>query len=200
MIEEVCGLPADRSPSPAPVIRRKACSTGTAAALHATNGAKGTHWVEQTGIRILNAHRIMAISTVRPDGWPQTTIVGYANAGWTIYFMVYRSSQKLANIQRDDRISIAVGDEPAGLGELAALFAGGRACEVTEPREREQAWKLLMERHPVLAAFVMPGPAEAVMMRMTCKYVSALDYSQGLGHREALTVGGEGADVSVPAK
>ena len=200
MIEEACGLPADRSPSLAPMIRRKASSTGTAAALHATNGAKGPPWVEQTGIRILNAHRIMAISTVRPDGWPQTTIVAYVNAGWTLYFLVYRSSQKFANIQRDDRISIVVGDEPTELGELAELFAGRHACEVTDPRERGQAWEPLIERHPVLAAFVLPGRAEAAMMRMTCKYVSAPDYSQGLGHREALTVAGEGADASVLAR
>lgn len=156
--------------------------------------------MEQTGIRILNRHRIMAISTLRPDGWPQTTIVGYVNAGWTLYFLVYRSSQKFDNIQRDDRISIAVGTEPTELAELAAVFAGGHACEVTDPGEREQAWKLLMERHPVLAAFVMPTPAEAALMRMTCEYVSVLDYSLGLGHREALTVGGEATDAALPAK
>ena len=33
-------------------------------------------------------------------GWlgAQTTIVGYANDGWTVYFLIFRSSQKFANI------------------------------------------------------------------------------------------------------
>ncbi|WP_309660911.1 hypothetical protein [Sphingomonas sp.] len=35
--------------------------------------------VENDAIRILDAHRIMAVSTQRPDGWSQTTFVGYAN-------------------------------------------------------------------------------------------------------------------------
>ena len=35
--------------------------------------------MEQPALQILNDNRVMSIATVRPDGWPQTTIVGYAN-------------------------------------------------------------------------------------------------------------------------
>ena len=68
--------------------------------------------MEHPAITILNRHIIMAISTLREDGWPQTTIVGYANRGWEIFFLIFRTSQKFANIRRDNRISIALGDEP----------------------------------------------------------------------------------------
>jgi len=61
--------------------------------------------VEKNAIRILDRHRTMAISTVRPDGWPQTTIAGYANDGLTLYFLIFRSGQKFANIDGDDRVS-----------------------------------------------------------------------------------------------
>lgn len=145
--------------------------------------------MEQTAITILNAHRIMAISTLRPDGWPQTTIVGYANEGFDLFFMIFRSSQKFANIQRDDRISIAVGKEPASLGELQAVYAGAHAIEVTDPKQREYAWQLLAERHPNLLGFDLPHVSEAAIMRASCKYVSALDFSQGAGHAEQLTIG-----------
>ena len=126
---------------------------------------------------------------MRSDGWPQTTIVGYVNSGWTVYFLIYRSSQKFANIEHYDRVSIAVGSEPSDLKDLAAVYAGGYASEVTDQEERERAWKLLMERHPVLAAFVMPEPSAAALMKMMCKYVSVIDYTQGLGHTETLTIG-----------
>lgn len=154
--------------------------------------------MEHPALRILNAHRIMSISTLRPDGWPQTTIVGYTNAGWTVYFLIYRSSQKFANIQHDDRVSIAVGSEPRDLNELAAVYAGGRASEVTDPEQREQIWKMMMERHPVLAAFVIPDRFDAVLMEMKCQYVSVLDFTQGLGHSEHLTVGGD-TEAGAPA-
>ena len=36
-------------------------------------------------LTILDQHRIMTIATLRPDGWPQATTVGYANEGLTLY-------------------------------------------------------------------------------------------------------------------
>jgi hypothetical protein len=153
--------------------------------------------LEHTAVKILNAHNIMSISTVRPDGWPQTTIVGYVNDGFEIIFMIFRSSQKFANIQRDDRISIAVAGEPADLSDLKAVYAGAHASEITEPKEREEAWRLLMQRHSNLAGFQLPDAGEAAFMRATCKYVSMLDFSQGIGHREQLTIDDQGVPVEL---
>ena len=142
----------------------------------------------QPAIEILNDHRQMAISTVRPDGWPQTTIVGYANDGWVVYFLIFRDSQKFANISRDDRVSIAISGESSFLGEIKAVFAGAYAAEVTDQAERRRAWQLMMERHPNLADFGAPDDSETALMRARCKYVSMLDYSKGIGHSEELTV------------
>lgn len=145
---------------------------------------------KKDAVAILEAHRIMAISTVRPDGWPQTTIVGYANDGLVVYFMILRSSQKYANIRRDDRVSIAVGEEPADVRQAKAVFAGAHALEITDSTERDRAWKLLEERHPNLGAFKLPDSSDAAVMRATCRYVSVVDYSQGLGHTEAFAAEG----------
>lgn len=142
----------------------------------------------QPAIEILDSQRMMAVSTVRPDGWPQTTIVGYANDGWSIYFLIYRSSQKFANIEHDDRISIAVSGEPHSLSDIKAVYAGAHASEVTDEKERSFAWTLLLKRHPNLADFGVPDQSETALMRAACKYVSVLDYSKGIGHTEALTV------------
>ncbi len=152
--------------------------------------------MEHDAVKILNRHRIMAISTVRPDGWPQTTIVGYVNRGFDLYFLIFRSSQKYANIQKDPRISVAVASEPAEMEELQAVYAGARAEEITDDKQRAEAWKRLMERHSNLAGFKMPDASEAVFMRARCHYVSLLDYAQGLGHREQLVIGGEGEAVA----
>jgi nitroimidazol reductase NimA-like FMN-containing flavoprotein (pyridoxamine 5'-phosphate oxidase superfamily) len=135
----------------------------------------------------------MAISTVRPDGWPQTTIVGYANDGLALYFLIFRSSQKFANIRHDNRVSIAVGGEPKDMREAKAMFAGAHAFEVVEPKERAHAWQLLVQRHPNLADFDLPGSADAALMRADCQHVSVLDYSKGFGHTEAFSVGEDSA-------
>jgi hypothetical protein len=139
----------------------------------------------------------MAISTIRPDGWPQTTVVGYANAGFDIFFLIFRSGQKFANIRHDDRISIAVAEEPADLRDLKAVYAGAHVKEITDAKERAEAWRLLMQRHSNLAGFKLPDTDDAAFMRAHCKYVSVLDYSQGLGHREQLTIDDTGVAVEI---
>jgi hypothetical protein len=131
----------------------------------------------------------MAVATNRPDGWPQNTIVGYANLGLLVYFMIFRSSQKLANIQADGRIAIAVGQEPDGLNELQAVYAGAESAEVLDEAEKAQAWKLLAERHPNLGGLDLPDPEEAAVIRAKCRYVSVLDYRSRFGHHAAFQVG-----------
>lgn len=156
--------------------------------------------MELKAIDILNAHRTMAIGTLRPDGWPQNTIVGYVNDGLLLYFLVSRTSQKFANIQRDSRVSIAVAKEPDDFRELKAVYAGAQASEVTDSAQREQAWKLLTERHPNLVDFKLPDWSKAAMMRASCTYVSILDYTKGLGHTDTLTVSGPGLTMMEPAR
>jgi nitroimidazol reductase NimA-like FMN-containing flavoprotein (pyridoxamine 5'-phosphate oxidase superfamily) len=144
--------------------------------------------MEKAAVEILDAHRIMTIATVRPDGWPQATIVGYANEGFVLYFLIYRASQKFENIARDERVAITVANEPAELRQIEAVYAGCNASEVTDMAERAHAWELLAERHPNLTDLAPPGTSEVATMVRECRYVSVLDYSKGLGHTDALTV------------
>lgn len=59
-------------------------------------------------LALLEEHRIMTLATLRPDGWPQATTVGYASEGLTLYFLCSRDSQKAANIARDNRVSLTI--------------------------------------------------------------------------------------------
>lgn len=142
----------------------------------------------RSAIDILEDNRIMAISTNRPDGWPQTTIVGYVNDGLSVYFMTMRTSQKFSNIAHDDRVSIAVGREPDYLGQATALFASARAAEVTAVDERLAAWQKLCRRHPNLQDFDLPGENEAAILKAKCKHVSVVDFTKGVGHSDAFVV------------
>lgn len=144
--------------------------------------------MEQPGIEILDENRIMSIATLRADGWPQSTIVGYANDGWRVYFLIYRTSQKFENISRDHRVSISVGHEPGELRAIRAVYAGCVASELTDLAERSRAWTLLAERHPNLTDLAPPQNEEVATMAADCRYVSVLDYGQGLGHAESLTI------------
>lgn len=149
--------------------------------------------MQNSAVEILETHRVMAISTLRADGWPQTTIVGYVNIGLTLYFLIFRSSQKLANIRRDKRVSIAVGGEPKELDQLVAVYAAAHASEVTNEQERARAWDFLQSRHSNLTGFDLPERTEAAMMKATLQFVTVLDYRKGPGHIEELSFPDEGA-------
>ena len=144
--------------------------------------------MEQPAIGILNANRIMTIATIRPDGWPQATIVGYANEGGSVYFLIYRGSQKYANIARDNRVAITVGNEPAEIRKIEAVYAGCEVFELTDLGERSHAWELLAQRHPNLTDLAPPQSDEVATMVARCRHVSVLNYTQGLGHADSLTV------------
>jgi len=59
-------------------------------------------------LTLLDQHRITTIATLRPDGWPQATTVGYANDGLTLYFLCGLDSQKASNLAGDNRVSLTI--------------------------------------------------------------------------------------------
>ena len=155
--------------------------------------------MQSKAIQVLDQYRLMTIATVRPDGWPQATMVSYANDGLLLYFIISRDSQKYANIDRDSRVSIAVGrdfDDPA---DIKALSIAANASEVRDPAQRHRALELLMERHPSLARLGGPDLGHAVVMRAYCSIVTILDYSKGFGHSDLLTIGPGGPEMT-PAR
>lgn len=144
--------------------------------------------MEQQAITILNANRLMTIATVRPDGWPQATIVGYANDGFRVYFQTYRTSQKFDNMAHENRVAITVGHERTELSDIKAVYAGCTVHEIADLAERSHAWDLLASRHPNLTDLAPPKDDEVATMAADCRYLSILDYSQTIGHTESLTV------------
>ncbi|MBR0758963.1 pyridoxamine 5'-phosphate oxidase [Bradyrhizobium sp. CCBAU 65884] len=139
-------------------------------------------------LRLLDQHRTTRIATLRPDGWPQVTTVGYANDGLVIYFLCGADSQKAANLARDDRVSLTVDDDPAQVMDIAGLSMAARAKLVTDPTEFEKALRLLISRYPNQKGLDLPMPktSDVCVFRVTPTIVSLLDYSEGFGHTDLI--------------
>ncbi|MGD9964954.1 MAG: pyridoxamine 5'-phosphate oxidase family protein [Hyphomonadaceae bacterium] len=137
-------------------------------------------------LSIMAAHRTMTVATLRADGWPQATTVGFAHEGLTLYFLCGRDSQKARNLARDDRVSLTIDhDEPQVL-KITGLSMAGRASRIADPREAQRVMELLIARYP--EQIETPGelpPASAVaIFKLTPTVISVLDYSKGFGHTE----------------
>jgi nitroimidazol reductase NimA-like FMN-containing flavoprotein (pyridoxamine 5'-phosphate oxidase superfamily) len=140
-------------------------------------------------LALLQQHRIMTVATLRPDGWPQATTVGYANEGLTLYFLCGLDSQKARNLARDDRVSLTIDHDTEQVMEITGLSMAARAKPVLDLAEGERIMRLLMQRYPQQASMPVqvPSAAEVRIFRVTPMVISVLDYSKGFGHTELVT-------------
>jgi len=139
-------------------------------------------------VELLDQHRIMSIATNRSDGWPQVTVVGYANDGLIIYSFIARDGQKYANIAGDARVSLAIAkDYPQPL-QIKGLSLGGKALVIEDKSEIDHAHALQLRRYPEYKVMPKPDPAAIALLRITPDIVSILDYSKGFGHTDLVRV------------
>jgi len=138
---------------------------------------------------LLDQHRIMTIATLRPDGWPQATTVGYVNEGLTLYFLCGLDSQKAVNLARDDRVSLTIDHDTPDLMAITGLSMAAHAQAVTDPAEAEKVLRMLPSKYPEQSSLpvAMPTPSDVKIFRVTPTVISVLDYSKGFGHTDLVT-------------
>jgi nitroimidazol reductase NimA-like FMN-containing flavoprotein (pyridoxamine 5'-phosphate oxidase superfamily) len=151
-------------------------------------------------LRLLDKHRVMALATNRPDGWPQVTQVGYVNDGFLLYCFIARNSQKHANILLDPRISASIGSDAPRPLDIEGLSLAGRAAIVADQSEFAYASRLRLKRYP---EYAVPPPAVprqddgariasrppsdgVILLRIAPELFSVLDYSRGFGHSDLI--------------
>jgi len=91
--------------------------------------------IKEKILTLLDQHRIMTIATLRPDGWPQATTVGYVNEGLTLYFLCGLDSQKAANLAHDDRVSLTIDHDTPDLMAITGLSMAAHAQLVEDRAE-----------------------------------------------------------------
>jgi len=142
-------------------------------------------------LALLDQHRNMTLATLRQDGWPQATTVGYANDGLTLYFLCGLDSQKAMNLARDDRVSLTIDDDTPEVMEITGLSMAAHAQPVIDRAEAEKALRLLMAKYPeqksLPASLPMPTPESVRIFRLSPTVISVLDYSKGFGHTDLVS-------------
>jgi general stress protein 26 len=139
-------------------------------------------------VKLLDENRVLSVATLRPDGWPQATMVGFVHDDLTLYFAVARTSQKLANIQRDPRVSITLGrQEPH---RLRGLSMAANAAEVMDLEEIARLNALIEERYPYETVF-SPRAASAAVILVLPIVVSVIDLARTPGEPDLVSLNPE---------
>lgn len=140
--------------------------------------------LKQTIVGLLDGHRVLTLATVRADGYPHATMIGYVNDGLVIYSFVSRDGQKAKNLARDPRVSAALGSDTRKPLDIKGLSLAGRAVLVDDKAEVAHARALWLKRYPEHKVLPAPNPAEVALLRVTPEVVSVIDYSRGFGHSD----------------
>lgn|SRR5512134_1035260 len=138
-------------------------------------------------LKQLQRHRVLTLATMRPDGFPQATIVAFANDGLTLFVAVDSDSQKVRNIRRNGKVSAAIGRDHADWGKIAGLSLAGRARVLRRPDAVERAKACLVARFPEMKALGATDQFEGwAFIEIVPFVISVLDYTKGFGHTELI--------------
>lgn len=147
--------------------------------------------MKQKILALLDGHRIMTIATLRPDGWPQATTVGYVNEGLTLWFLCGRDSQKAQNLTHDDRVSITIDHDTSDIMSITGLSMAARAHRVNDRAKAQKVLGMLPLKYPdappSTAQLKMPAPEEVALFRVVPEVVSVLDYTLGFAHTDLVS-------------
>jgi nitroimidazol reductase NimA-like FMN-containing flavoprotein (pyridoxamine 5'-phosphate oxidase superfamily) len=147
--------------------------------------------MKQKILSLLERHRIMTIATLRPDGWPQATTVGYVSEGLTLWFLCGLQSQKARNLAQDNRVSITIDHDTPDIMSITGLSMAARAHRVHDRAEAQKAIAMMPAKYPdappLPPGMKMPTPDEVALFRVVPEVISVLDYGKGFAHTDLVT-------------
>ncbi|HWW73579.1 MAG TPA: pyridoxamine 5'-phosphate oxidase family protein [Duganella sp.] len=142
-------------------------------------------------LNLLGAAHDLTLATLRPDGYPQATVVSFVNDGLTLYAGIGLDSQKAHNIRQNNKVSATVTPAYADWRHIRGLSLAGTAGIVGDADENDHAADLMLFRFPQLRQLTQNGAIPwpgAVFLRIVPSVISVLDYEQGFGHTELYAV------------
>ena len=110
-------------------------------------------------LALLDQHRVMTLATLRADGWPQATTVGYVNEGFTLYFLCGLNSQKASNLARDNRVSLTIDHDTDQVMAITGLSMAAHAHLVVDRNEAIKVLDMLPLKYPKQVSFPVAMPA-----------------------------------------
>ena len=104
--------------------------------------------LEQTIVAFLKKHYGGTLATVREDGTPQASGVGFVNDGLTLYMAIDPKSYKKRNMDRNPNVGLATFKDYYKWDRVKAVQLAGRAELVIDEAEIEKISLMFAEKFP----------------------------------------------------
>ncbi|WP_438391990.1 pyridoxamine 5'-phosphate oxidase family protein [Caballeronia sp. DA-9] len=142
-------------------------------------------------LEIIESGRDLSLATLREDGYPQANVIGYANDGLTLFFGTARTSQKIKNIQRCEKVSMTITMAYNVWNQIRGLSMAATAHILADDSpESAHAMDRLLARFPTAWDMSPPAePGQVVFVKLVPVVVNVIDYTRGFGHSELVEIG-----------
>jgi len=130
---------------------------------------------------VLQSQHLMTLATIRPDGYPQATILNYMNDGLTLYFATDAASQKVGNIKLNNKVSIAIASQTEDFYKLSGLSMSGIATRMQNNDTAEEILLRLFRRLPQSKRYVPQDPGSLAVFSIAPVAIALVDYASGFG-------------------
>ena len=142
--------------------------------------------LKQKVLALLSREHLMALSTLRHDGFPQTTWVNYINDDLTLYFACDAASQKSGNLALNPKVSLAIASDTKDFNQLKGLSMSGTARRIKERARAGLIAQRLFHQLPQSRRYTPESPASLAVFEISPVAISLIDYSQGYGNSELI--------------
>jgi PPOX class probable F420-dependent enzyme len=118
--------------------------------------------------RILESDSLAHVTTIDPDGRPQTTLAWVGLEGDEVVFATLPDQRKLRNLRRDPRITISIQTErvtPYGLHEYLVIYGTARVTDGGGPEVLQRLAHTYLG--PDITFPPMPDPPPGFVTRVT---------------------------------
>ena len=118
--------------------------------------------------RILESDSLAHVTTIDPDGRPQTTLAWVGLEGDEVVFATLPDQRKLRNLRRDPRITISIQTErvnPYGLHEYLVIYGTARVTDGGGPEVLQRLAHTYLGPDVIFPP--MPDPPQGFVTRVT---------------------------------
>lgn len=132
-------------------------------------------------LEVLKSQHLMTVATIRPDGFPQATLVNYVHEDLVLYFATDAASQKVGNLGLNNKVSVAIASQTENFSKLRGLSLSGIATRILDRDTKRESVMNLFCALPQSKRYVPEDAKHLAVFSITPVAISLVDYSEGFG-------------------
>jgi general stress protein 26 len=136
---------------------------------------------------MLQRHEVMTLATIRADGFPQASVVGYVSDGVTLYFVSVADAQRINDIRHCDKVALTIQRAVADWDKIEGLSIAAIAEVVADVQELRAVIARYAARYPAFARELPTlDPDNITAVRLMPKSIALINSAVDPGSSDVL--------------